>query len=90
MATSLKLDEEIKLKIHSLAQLRRRTDHWIMCEAIRKYVEAEESKENFKKEALESWQHYQETGLHLTGEEVEQWLSTWGAKNEVEIPQCHE
>lgn len=90
MATSLKLNDEIRQKVYSLAQSKHRTSHWIMCEAIKQYVQTEELKEKFKQEALESWQDYQETGLHLTGDEVEAWLSTWGTDKEDGMPACHE
>jgi len=35
----------------------------------------EEKREAFKHEALEAWDEYQRTGLHLTGEEVDEWLA---------------
>ncbi len=50
----------------------------IMVKAKRQYVEGEDARENFKQEALASWQHYQETGQHLTCREVKDWLKTWG------------
>lgn len=90
MATSVKLDEDLKSKVQHLATLRNRSPHWIMCEAIRDYIEREESKERFKEEALVSWKSYKETGRHLTGQEVCDWLKTWGTDKESEIPQCHE
>jgi predicted transcriptional regulator len=90
MATSVKLDDELKNRIQHLAEARHRSAHWIMREAIRDYVEREEAKEQFKQEALASWTAYQETGQHLTGQEVRNWLSTWGTDKETEIPQCHE
>lgn len=90
MATSVKLDEELKGKIQRLAEIRRRSPHWIMREAIRDYVEHEEAKENFKQEALAAWKSYQETGRHLTGKEVSRWLNDWGTDNEKEIPECHD
>jgi predicted transcriptional regulator len=43
----------------------------------------------FAKEAVQSWQHYQETGLHLTGDEVQAWLSTWGTPDEIDAQECH-
>ncbi|HRG62133.1 MAG TPA: hypothetical protein PLP75_03825 [Burkholderiales bacterium] len=49
-----------------------------MCEAIRNYIEKETVQENFKQEALKSWENYQETGLHLISKEVQDWLSSWG------------
>ncbi|PRP68479.1 CopG family transcriptional regulator [Chromobacterium amazonense] len=89
MATSLKIDEALKSRVQHLASQRRRSPHWIMLEAIQQYVEREEARESFKQEALASWAAYQETGQHLTGEEVRTWLSTWGAKDEKAVPECH-
>ncbi len=90
MATSVKLDDDLKRRIQHLADARHRSAHWIMREAIRDYVEREEAREHFKQEAVASWTAYQETGKHLTGEEVRNWLKTWGTDNETEIPPCHE
>jgi len=90
MATSVKLDESLKTRIQHLADVRHRSAHWIMREAIQSYVEREESRESFKQEALTSWTVYQETGQHLSGKEVQNWLDTWGTGDEAELPQCHE
>ncbi len=89
MATSLKITDDLKYKIQQIANSQHRSPHSIMCEAIRKYVEIEEAHEAFKQEALASWEHYQETGLHLTKQEVQNWLNSWGTDNESEAPQCH-
>ncbi|WP_028582106.1 CopG family ribbon-helix-helix protein [Desulfogranum japonicum] len=90
MATSVKLDDDMKSRIQHLADVRNRSAHWIMREAIRDYVEREEARENFKQEALASWTAYKETGRHLTGQEVRIWLNNWGTDEEGEIPPCHE
>lgn len=90
MATSVKLDSELKDRIQNLANKQHRSPHWIMREAIRNYVEREEARENFKQEALNSWKAYQETGRYLNGKELYDWLSQWGTSNEEELPPCHE
>lgn len=90
MATSIKIDDELKGRIQHLASLRRRSAHWIMREAITQYVGREEAREGFKQEALASWTDYQETGRHLTGQEVRTWLNTWGTEAETAVPQSHE
>ncbi|ARB44148.1 CopG family ribbon-helix-helix protein [Alloalcanivorax xenomutans] len=90
MATSLKIDDELKSRVQHLANQRRRSAHWLMLEAIQQYVEREEARESFRQEALASWQAYQETGQHLTGQEVRDWLKTWGTDNEQDTPECHE
>lgn len=90
MPTSVKLDDDLKSRIQRLADMRHRSAHWIMREAIREYVDREEARENFKQEALASWTAYQEAGRHLTGQEVRDWLDTWGTDKERQISQCHE
>ena len=90
MATSVKLDDDLKSRIQQQADIRHRSTHWIMREAIRNYVEREEARESFKQDALASWTAYQETGQHLTGQEVRDWLKIWGTDKETEIPKCHE
>jgi predicted transcriptional regulator len=89
MATSLKIDDTLKSRVQRLAGQRRRSAHWIMLEAIEQYVAREEARESFTQEALASWEAFQETGKHLTGEEVRTWLSTWGTEQETAIPECH-
>jgi predicted transcriptional regulator len=90
MATSLKIDDALKARVQQLASQRRRSPHWIMLEAIQQYVEREEARESFKQEALASWTAYQETGRHLTGQEVRAWLNTWGTDDERAVPGCRE
>ncbi len=90
MATSVKLDDELKSRIQNLADRRQRSAHWIMREAIRDYVDREEARESFKQEALASWTAFKETGQHLTGKEVREWLDTWGTDKETDVPPCHE
>jgi predicted transcriptional regulator len=89
MATSLKIDDTLKNRVHQLASQRRRSPHWIMLEAIQQYVEREEARESFKQEALASWATYKETGWHLTGHEVRGWLNTWGTDDEKPVAECH-
>ena len=90
MATSVKLDNELKNRIQQLADAQQRSAHWIMLKAIRDYVEREESRESFKQEAMQSWKNYQETGQHLSNQEVTNLLDTWGTDKDAEAPECHE
>ncbi len=87
--TSLKLDSETKKRIQRLASARRRTPHWVMREAIEQYVEREEKREQFRQDALAAWAHYQATGLHVTAEHADEWLSKLEAGEDASIPECH-
>jgi predicted transcriptional regulator len=86
---AIKIDNDTRERIKRLAEARHRTSHWMMREAIRQYVEREEKREAFRKDALDAWQEYRETGLHVTSDEVMAWLETWGEENETAVPVCH-
>jgi predicted transcriptional regulator len=88
--TSIKLDEELRDRVQHLAEARRRSSHWIMREAIAQYVEREEKRETLRKETVRAWEEFEATGLHVTAEEVEKWLLSWGAEKELPAPECHE
>jgi predicted transcriptional regulator len=87
--TSLKLDSELKERVQKLADVRRRTAHWIMREAVEQYVSREEKREQFRQDALAAWNDYQATGLHATGAEADAWLAKLEAGEVAEAPECH-
>lgn len=89
MAVSVKLDDDMRERIQSLAESKQRSAHWIMREAIRNYVEKEEARRSFDEATREALEEYNETGLHLTAEEVFNWMDTWGTDDESEAPACH-
>jgi predicted transcriptional regulator len=87
--TSLKLDSSTKKRVQRLASARRRSPHWVMCEAIEQYVEREEKREQLRQNALVAWTHYQTTGLHATAEEADAWLAKLEAGKKSKSPKCH-
>lgn len=86
MATSIKLDDDLKSRIKHLADARQRSSHWIMREAIRDYVEREEKCESFKQDALRAWEAYRENGQHLTLEEADLWMEKLEAGEDAVLP----
>ena len=86
---AVRLADPLKARMRVLADQRRRPMHWLMCEAIEQYVAREEQREAFRQEALDAWNHYQATGLHVTGAEADVWLAELEAGNDVEPPQAH-
>lgn len=86
---AVRLDDPLKARMRTLADQRRRPMHWLMREAIEQYVTREEQRESFRQEALDAWNHYQTTGLHVTHVEAEAWLAELEAGNDIEPPACH-
>ena len=89
MAVSVKLDDDMRKRIQSLAESKQRSSHWIMREAIRTYVEKEEARQSLDRASEEAMEHYRRTGLHVTHAEVTKWLESWGTDEELDPPQCH-
>lgn len=86
--TSIKLGDELKGRVRHLAEARRRSAHWIMHEAIAQYVEREEKRETLRRDTLEAWEEFQESGLHGMAAEVDAWLANWGSGDELSAPLC--
>jgi predicted transcriptional regulator len=86
--TSLKLDTRVKERVQRLASVRRRSPHWLMREAIEEYVEREEKREQFRRDALAAWDHYQATGMHVSAEDADAWLAKLEAGKNVAPPKC--
>jgi predicted transcriptional regulator len=86
---AVRLGEPLKERIRTLAGQKNRPMHWLMCEAIEQYVTREEQREAFRQETLDAWRDYQDTGLHVTGDEAVVWLESWGEENELPAPVPH-
>ena len=65
----VKLDPSVRPRISALAMSKKRTPHYLLKEAIREYIDREESRQNFIKVAERSYQHYKETGSHISLDE---------------------
>jgi len=86
---SVKLDQDMRVRIEKLAESRHRSMHWVMREAIQQYVEQEEKREAYRQSGIRAWNEYQDTGLHVTSDEADSWLAKLEAGQDVEIPKCH-
>lgn len=71
---AVKLTLETKERLKAVAEKQDRSIHWLMKEAVNQFLDREESKAALREAADQSWRHYQETGLHLTLGEVNEWM----------------
>lgn len=86
---AVKVGQDLKCRIQTLAKAHHRSTHWLMCEAIRQYVEREEKREKFRQDGIRAWNEYQATGLHVTMKEADEWLAKLEVGQDVEPPECH-
>lgn len=78
--TAVKLDFSLKERLRHLGEIKERSIHWLMKQAIEHYVTEQEQLENLKQETLKRWQEV-ERGEVITHDEVSGWLDTWDNKN---------
>jgi predicted transcriptional regulator len=60
-----------------------------MLDAISEYVEREEKREAFRQDGIRAWNEYQETGLHATHQEADDWLAKLENGQDDALPACH-
>jgi len=87
--TSIELDSDTQTRIQRLAEAQQRSANGILREAVEQYVAREEEAQKMRREVMASLEHYETTGLHLTGDEVDAWLARIEAGEDVDLPECH-
>jgi predicted transcriptional regulator len=86
---SLKLDDEERTRLASLATARKRSSHYLMREAVREYLTREEARQSFRDEAAKAWRDYERTGQHTTQDEVDAWVDSLGTRRPKRPPKWH-
>ncbi len=88
-SVTIKLDVADRVRISALAAARKRTPHYLMKEAILEYVKKEEARQNFITAARSSFEHYKQTGLHITLDEFSSWVDQVQHNHDEPVPACH-
>jgi predicted transcriptional regulator len=86
---SLRVDPAIKERLQAIALRQKRSAHALAQEAVSVFVEKQEAKDKLNKEAMDAYNDYRISGLHITHEELDTWLDSWGTENEQPAPPCH-
>ena len=88
MATTVgvKLEDDIRDRLKALGELRHRSTHWIMREAIREYLDREEEIEKRNREADEAWEEYRQSRKGVGDDAMTPWLESWGTDQEGPCP----
>lgn len=78
---ALRLDEDMQARLKLLGKSRDRSPHYLMKEAVERYVSHEEAKEEEKRILNDRWEEYQLSGASLSQEEVEAQVSEMISSN---------
>ncbi len=83
---AVKLDKTMYDRLKTLAEIRQRTPHWLMKEAIRQFLEREEAAEQIRLDTLQRLAQLEADGKVISHDVVDAWLATWGTENEGQCP----
>ena len=86
---SIKIGSEQKASLAQIAKEKERSMHFILCQAVKEYIDREQAKFDFYATAKKAGEHYRKTGLHTTHEEMLAWANSLGSNNELTPPTCH-
>jgi predicted transcriptional regulator len=82
----VRLDEELEKRLADLAERHHRSKSYLAKEALKRYIEEEESKDRAHSETVARWEKYQLDGEHVGEETMKEWLESWGEENEKPCP----
>lgn len=76
---ALRLNEQIQDRLKALGQRRDRSPHYLMKEAVEKYLVEEEALETERDLMQARWERFELTGESLAHDDVKSWAQSLGA-----------
>ncbi|ACA30879.1 hypothetical protein [Histophilus somni] len=86
--TSVKLGYR-KAILQELAQDFGGSVHSIVLDAVDSHIERLKAKQTYDRRAIQAYQDYQETGLHITLSEFMDWVDSLETDEPKDMPPCH-
>ena len=86
--TSVKLGAR-KAELQQLAGLAKRSVHSLVLEAVDEYLESQQKRLTYEQRAIQAYEHYQATGLHIRADELDAWADSLLTEVPQDFPQCH-
>jgi len=83
--TSVRMNDELMNRLEETANGLQRSKSWVINSAVKEFVEREEKKAQRLEETLEALADL-EAGRVIDGDEMNQWIESWGTDNELEPP----
>jgi len=83
---AVKLDDSTVDRLKVLGEIRQRSPHWLMKEAIRQFLDREEAAEQIRLDTLQRLAQYEADGKTISHDVVDAWLASWGTENEGQCP----
>ncbi len=89
LSVTVKLGDARRKRIAELAAYKKRSPHYVMVDAIDKYLESEEQERAMLDAVDAAIAHYDTTGLHVTLGEFKGWADALKRDRNAPMPACH-
>jgi predicted transcriptional regulator len=86
---SVRVGTDQKDQLEWIAEKKERSVHFLLNQAVSEYIENERKRLEFYEDGRKAIEHYKETGLHTTHEEMMAWAESLGTDTELPLPPCH-
>jgi predicted transcriptional regulator len=85
---SIRINEDLRCRLEAFASRHQRTSNFVINEALQLYLEMKEREDVLIEAAEESWAEYQTNHQAADGDEVLNWILSWGSPSESPAPKC--
>lgn len=82
----VRLDADTETRLNTLAKKMHRSKSYIAKEALLRFIEAEELREQETQLLEARWREYQESGEMVSQDTMDRWLDSWGDNKELPCP----
>lgn len=86
---SIRIRKDQKTRLTAIAQAQDRSAHAIAVKALDEFIEKEEARLDYERQAVQAYENMQATGLHVTADELKAWANSLGTSNKKQLPTCH-
>ncbi len=86
---SIKLEADQKDLLTQIAKEKDRSVHYLLLQAVKEYIEREQARMSFYEDGRKAVEHFNQTGLHVTQDEMRAWADSLGSHQELPSPVCH-
>ncbi|MDX8379672.1 MAG: hypothetical protein R8K48_06460 [Gallionella sp.] len=78
---SIRIRKDQKTRLAAIAQARDRTPHSLAIKALDKFIDKEEARLSYKRQAVTAYEKLQTTGLHVSADELKAWARSPSTPN---------
>ncbi len=87
---SIRIRKDQKMRLAAIAEARDRTAHALAIKALDEFIDKEEARLGYERQAVAAYEKLQTTGQHATADELKAWANSLGTSDAKQVPICHD